>query len=185
MTKYKHFTFEQRVRLEKLLRSGMSIEGIAYEFGCHRSTIYNQIKAGQVDGMYNAELAQKRYEEAAKEKGPKPILKKNPSLCKYISECILEKKYSPAKIIDEINKGKTEFAADSIRSVNTIYSALDKGLIPDCTRDNLAYANETTINKHGEITIPQRIREALDLKAGEHFLVTIDDDKIIISKINS
>ena len=157
MTKYKHFTFEQRVRLEKLLRSGMSIEGIAYEFGCHRSTIYNQIKAGQVDGTYNAELAQKRYEEAAKEKGPKPILKKNPSLCKYISECILEKKYS----------------------------ALDKGLIPDCTRDNLAYANETTINKHGEITIPQRIREALDLKAGEHFLVTIDDDKIIISKINS
>ena len=97
----------------------------------------------------------------------------------------MEKKYSPAKIIDEINKGKTEFAADSIRSVNTIYSALDKGLIPDCTRDNLAYANETTINKHGEITIPQRIREALDLKAGEHFLVTIDDDKIIISKINS
>lgn len=86
MAKYSHFTLEDRQKLERLLREGKPKPEIADELDCALSTIYNQIKAGTVDGVYNADFAQEKYERFLKEKGRKPLLEENSPLCNYIAD---------------------------------------------------------------------------------------------------
>ncbi len=76
MAKYSHFTLEDRQKLERLLREGKPKPEIADELDCALSTIYNQIKAGTVDGVYNADFAQEKYERFLKEKGRKSLFRR-------------------------------------------------------------------------------------------------------------
>ncbi|WP_275532676.1 helix-turn-helix domain-containing protein [Eubacterium sp. An11] len=58
--KYKRLSYEDRLRAEKMYKTGMSIAQVAEQLGVTRSTIYRDYKRG-VDNRthtYSAELAQ-------------------------------------------------------------------------------------------------------------------------------
>ena len=69
-------------------------------------------------------------------------------------------------------------------SKTTIYSAIDKGLIPNVTRKNL-FAHKTTTHlfSDGLLHIPQWIRQVLDIEDGTELSIEVKDDKIVIEKL--
>lgn len=59
MSKYTHFFYEQRIKLDMLLKKGISIKEISKELHVHRSTIYRELKRnGGKRGGYNAREAE-------------------------------------------------------------------------------------------------------------------------------
>lgn len=51
---YHIVTFSERLSIETMLNAGENITSIANKIGCHRATIYNEIKRGTVNGHYEA-----------------------------------------------------------------------------------------------------------------------------------
>lgn len=57
---YKKITWEDRLRIEKMLKEGTSVARIAETIGTHRHSIYREKNRGiGEDGFYHAEIAQK------------------------------------------------------------------------------------------------------------------------------
>lgn len=177
---FSQLSYEQRLDIKNSLDAGMSKRAIADRIGVHRSTIYNEIDRGTIDGTYNPEYAEERYKHMCSGKGRVPILESEPELAQYISEMILTEHLSPEKIANII---KSEKRCKSI-SVNTIYRAIDTGLIPCVTREDLR-STSSMIFSGGQIVIPKWAMEQLDLHDGDtlHFEI-LDEQKIIYKKEN-
>ena len=59
MGKYRHLNYNDRKKIEKLSKEGLSMRKVARELGFHPATIYREIKRGGGIGNYNANIAQK------------------------------------------------------------------------------------------------------------------------------
>ena len=73
---YQHLTWRERLIIETRLKDGWSKQRIADELGRHVSTIYREIKRGEVPELnarcrpaYRAEVAEKRVTEAYRKRG--------------------------------------------------------------------------------------------------------------------
>ena len=76
---YKQLTFTDRLRIEKMLKEKKSKREIADVLRVHFTTVYREIKRGQYEHLnsdyttelrYSPDIAQKRYEESLRAKGP-------------------------------------------------------------------------------------------------------------------
>ena len=104
-------------------------------------------------------------------------------LLEFVRKSIIEEKLSPKQIIDKIKAGKTSFSPNSLKSCNTIYSAIDKGIIPGVTRKTLYNNHKITMFGDGQIIIPKWVRESLSLKLGTKFDIKIgENEQMIITK---
>lgn len=64
MSKYKHLTYEQRIRMEVLLKKRTKKKEIAEEINADRIPLYREINRNQQKpGRYNAKWAQQLSEE--------------------------------------------------------------------------------------------------------------------------
>ena len=137
----KHFTRDERAKIETLRKAGHTHKYIAEFIGCCRSAVTKELKKGlveQLDGgtyiiskVYDAYAAQKHadYQKTAHSKGLK--LGNNHTYARAISEC-LKLKYSPYAAI--LLVGDTY----GIKvSKQTMYRYIDEGLIPDIKFDML------------------------------------------------
>lgn len=67
---YKHITWDDRLKIEALLKANVPVSKIAKIVGFHRSTIYREIKRGRYlheldyydEERYSPEIAQRDYE---------------------------------------------------------------------------------------------------------------------------
>ncbi len=179
---FNHLSYEQRCRLKNMLESKTPVQTIADTLGFHRSAIYREIKRGTVDGVYSPEDSENRYQENLSHSGKEAKLSINPELAQIIADYILKDKLSPKKIAAELQKRSGDIPNAAITH-NTIYNAIDNGLIPGVTRENLR-SDETSVYNNGNIFLAKWLREELDIKDGDilHFEVTADK-KIIFSKI--
>lgn len=171
---FNHFTYEQRCQLKTMLDTKTPVETIANTLGFHRSAIYREIKRGSVNGIYSPEVSENLYQEKLSHTGKEAILSSNPQLAQTIADYILKDHLSPKNIASKLNMAITH---------NTIYNAIDNGLIPGVTRENLR-AKETKVFNNGTICLASWLREELDIKDGDtlHFEVT-EDKRIIFTKI--
>lgn len=92
--------------------------------------------------------------------------------------------FSRASIYREIKRGQvngiyTPDFSDVPLSRNTIYNAIDNGLIPGVTRDSL-HSKETTVFNGGNIILAKWLRDELDIKDGDTLHFEISGDKKII-----
>lgn len=110
---YKHFKYYDRIRLESWLRSKTSISFIAKELNKSRASIYREIKRGQYvhtlsdlteELRYSAELAESKYREHLKSKGPGLKISNDYSYAAYIEYMIVKRKYSPEAALNHIKK---------------------------------------------------------------------------------
>lgn len=63
MNKYNHVSYEQRIRIEVLLKQSVNKNKIAEEVGIHRSVLYRELNRNkQKRGGYNAGWAQQLAE---------------------------------------------------------------------------------------------------------------------------
>ena len=143
--KFKHLTRTDRLLIEGMLRSGMSCSAIARELGVHHSTISYEKKKGLYvhrnsdwteELRYSADLADMRTHQAESSKGPQLKIGNDRALADYIEHKILDEKYSPAAVLGEIQAKNISFSV-TIKSPNTIYSYIDKGIFLNLTNKDL------------------------------------------------
>lgn len=176
---YKHLTPEQRLKIKELLDAGCKKTEIARALNVHNATIYREIERGNENGIYNPNYSEERYRQQLFRKGAQPLLSINPELAEYIAKLILEEKLSPAQIICKLSEKK---GFDVVpKSRNTIYSAIDAGLIPGVTRENLN-TDVTTVFNDGTIHISKWVRSLMDINDGDELHFEVIGDKLIFSK---
>ncbi len=182
MKKKRHMTMEQRLQLKDLLDNGIAKDKIALMLGVCTSTVYNEIRRGTLNGEYVPTYSEERYREYLRDKGRDPILVLNAELAEYISVLILRDGKSPEQIIKHLQNDDRYKAV--LKSQNTIYTAIDRGLIPGVSRENLR-SNTTKVFNDGDIHIAKWARELLEIKDGDIMSMEIEGDKVIFTKLSS
>ena len=161
---YKHFTLEQRRQIEKFLEEGIGAREIANRLEVNRSSIYRELKRGEVDGAYSAEAGQERYESILAEKGPKIKLVENQKLQAWVKEQLLENHKTP-KMIEEELKVMDDPELGRI-GYKTINSAIRKGYIPGVTVA-LLRNNWLAEQKNSNVRLPAWLVEEKDPEDGQ------------------
>lgn len=177
---YTRLTFTDRLKIESMKRQNYSLRAISKEVGVSPSTISYELQKGDAlgNGNYDAEYAEQQSRQNASAKARKAILSLKPELAMRIAELILQKGQSPEQIHATL---QADGAADTVISINTIYRAIDRGLIPGVTRATLR-SNETKMFSNGLICIPKWAREELHFCDGDVFTVEISADETILLK---
>lgn len=180
---FKHLSLEQRIQIQTMKGNGHTVMEIANALGVHRATIYNELKRGTVNNQYDPYYSQEASEENLGKGGPENKLA-NETLAGYIASLILNEHLSPEKIVNLLKDDSRGFS-NIPQTPNTIYNAIDKGLIPGVTRESLLTSGSKLFSG-GQITIPKWVLEKLNLKDGDILDLTVTDDgKIIYQKRDS
>lgn len=163
--------------------NGYTYRGISEKLGFTASTIHAEVKRGKVDGQYDPCYSFQKSKSLREKSGREPILCKNSELASYISQLILNEGLTVPEVLDRLNSENSKFS-HKLNSVNTIYRAIDYGLIPGVTRDDLALRT-TKMSDEGMVCIPKWLRTKFNLKAGDVFSVDVSTDGQIILKRKS
>ena len=151
----KYLTRDQRIRIEALYKIHTPVKVIADQIGVCYSTVYKELKRGQVVLMephlctdyisYSADVAQQRFEFAQTSKGRPLKIGNDYAFVDFVKEKIKMKKYSPAAALAEAHKKgfKTRIC------ISTLYSYIDKGYLPGIgNKDLLLKSKQKKLKKH-------------------------------------
>ena len=136
---FKQLTREQRIKIEAYHNLKMSVKEIAEHVGCHFTTIYRELKRGKttkISGsdwkdkeIYSYDLGQIAHEVNKKKCGRKRILQDDIEYIEYVEMMILDYKYSPAAIRQEIIRDKLDFNTNVCTT--TIYNYIKANMFPN------------------------------------------------------
>lgn len=133
--RFRHLSWDNRLRIETMLKCGRPIQEIADKIGVHYSTIYREIKRGRFTALnsdltteerYSPDIAQAQYRENLSAKGPALKIANDHELARYIEDRIVNDLYSPAAVLGEIKARGLTFSTTICRA--TLYSYIDKGV---------------------------------------------------------
>ena len=203
--KHKHILRDDRYVIEQMLNAKQGKEEIIAVIGCSEKTLTREIQRGtweHLDGQtwekkkkYSWDVAQKKHEENAKNKGRYAKINDKPELRKYLESKIKEEQYSPEAALYAAQSDGYEVEI----SVKTLYNNIDSGEIGVSRNDLLrkegwkqdkAKPRKSNKNIKGE-SIEKRPKEAderseyghweMDLivscKGGKHALLTLTERK--------
>jgi len=147
-----HFSWDERLRLQYYYvgsngyRKEQSPTVLGKIFQKSPKTISRELKRGMVEHVltelpftrieYNAEHAQIDAEEKMKYKGPPSKSGKHHALVERIAKLILEKKYSPYAVLQQLEKDNAWPPGLRICE-KTLYNWIEAGDIPGVTIENL------------------------------------------------
>ncbi len=141
---YKHLKERDRYRLEGYLESGLSVQEIAQKLNSHISTVYREIKRGQVQRIstdlkeycaYRANTAHNDYERKVTKRRHSLKIEKYKDIADYIQEKISKDKYSPDAIIGQIKREGKKFKG--LICTKTLYNYIGKGVFEGITNADL------------------------------------------------
>jgi len=144
MRKFKHFTWDDRLRLETMLKDGKTPKEIAERLNFHISNIYREIERGKYahkktdwtyEDQYSPEIADRKYRENLGAKGAELKIGKDHELATYIENKIINDKYSPAAALMDIVRNGLTFQVSIC--VATLYSYISKGIFLSLTNKHL------------------------------------------------
>ena len=104
MKNFSHMTYNDRLRLDTLIRAGHKPKEIAEILHKHVSTIYRELKRGRYihtnsdlteEERYNPDEADRKARENLKEKGAGLKIGNDIKLANYLEKLVSEEKYSP------------------------------------------------------------------------------------------
>ena len=142
--KYKHLNERDRYRLEGYLETGLNPKRIAQKLNCHISTVYREVKRGQVKRIhselteywaYRANTAHADYEEKVTNRAHPLKIEKYNDLAAYIQNKILKHRYSPDVIMGELKREGEKFKG--LICTKTLYNYIDKGVFEGVTNHTL------------------------------------------------
>lgn len=144
MRHHRQLQWSDRLRIEAWRRVGMRVDDIASELGVHRVTVYRELKRGvyehtntdlTTEMRYNPDLAERKYQDHLRAKGPEIKLGNDYKLAAFIERLIRDEKYSPSAALHEIERRGEKFSTTI--SSTTLYRYIDKGVFLDISNDNL------------------------------------------------
>ena len=139
-------TRADRIKIEALLKEGLSKAKIAAHLGVHRSTIYNELKRGEYEHRnsdwtteirYSPDIAQEKAEENLKVRGTQLKIGNDIAYANYIEDKIVKEDYSPAAVLGELKAQGREKEFNTTVCVTTLYSYIDKGVFLKLTNKDL------------------------------------------------
>lgn len=141
---FKHLTFTDRLRIEKMLKEKKSKQEIADVLRVHVSTIYREIERGQYTHLnsdltteirYSPDIANDKYRENLAAKGADLKIGNDRELADFLEKTIVEQKYSPDAALGEIKRRGLKFKTTICRV--TLYSYISKGVFLRLTNKDL------------------------------------------------
>ncbi|MCL2227504.1 MAG: IS30 family transposase [Oscillospiraceae bacterium] len=144
MRKFKHFTWDDRLRLETMLKDGKTPKEIAERLDFHISSVYREIERGEYahkktdwtfEKKYSPEIADRKYQESLAAKGAGLKIGKDHELAAHIENKIINDKYSPAAALMDIARHGLTFQVNIC--VATLYSYISKGIFLNLTNKHL------------------------------------------------
>jgi IS30 family transposase len=142
--KHKHISERDRYLLEGYLGSGLSVREISQKLNSHISTIYREVKRGQVKRIsseleeywvYRANAAQYSYETKVTKRRHSLKIEKYKELAGYIQGKIIEEKYSPDAVIGRLKYERLNFTGSIC--TKTLYNYIGKGIFKDIINADL------------------------------------------------
>ena len=142
--KYKHLTERDRYRLEGYLESRLNPKQITQKLNRHISTVYREIKRGEVKRIhsdlteynaYRANTAHADYEKKVTKRAHSLKIEKHKELADHIQERILKYKYSPDAIIGELRQKNQR--TKGLICTKTLYNYIDRDVFKDITNFTL------------------------------------------------
>lgn len=142
--------WEDRLKIEGALKTGGKPAEIAEMLGVCVKTIYNEIKRGlclqQKEGYifqeeYCAEVAERKYQEHLRAKGPEIKLGRDHAFANFVERKIIEEHYSPGAALAYIEAAGLEFETHICET--TLYSYIYRGdVFLELTEEHLLYKGE-------------------------------------------
>jgi IS30 family transposase len=141
---WKQITEKERYKIEALSHQGMKPVEIGKQLNRDRRTIEREIKQGlttQMDSqwrerkVYLADVAHRKHEEKASNKGKGLKIGKDHKLVKHIEKKIGEEKWSPDAVIGQIKAEGLEF--ETSICTKTLYNYIGSGLFLNISNDDL------------------------------------------------
>lgn len=157
----KYFTETQRYQLEIMLQDKIPVKQIAERLGKCVSTIYNEIKRGQVEQLsselvpyktYKADYAQRDFLEKQTAKGADFKIGNDFELVNFIEDKIKNEKWSPEAVIGFIRTNpdinfKTEIC------FKTLYNYIHSGLFMNVRESDLKHYHKKKQKQGKEIAL--------------------------------
>ena len=147
---YRHLQWEDRLSLERMLKIKTPKPKIAEALGVCLKTVYNEIARGMCEQLtssletvwrYCADIAERRYQEHLRAKGPDIKLGKDFAFAEYIEKQIIEKKRSPGAALAQIVIDGKRF--DTHICETTLYNWIYRGdVFLNVTAEHLLYKGE-------------------------------------------
>ncbi len=141
---FKHLTFIDRRKIEKLLEEKYRPKEMAEILRVHLSTIYRELERGKwyrtdtnlkEHKSYSADLAEQRYRNNLAAKGVMLKIANDYEYALYIERKIADEKYSPAAVLGKIKMDKLSFKTSVC--FKTIYNYIDKDVFARITNKDL------------------------------------------------
>lgn len=144
MRHFSHLTFNNRLKIEKMLKEGASQAEIARALRVDPSTISRELKRGTYmhlnsdlteEERYSPDIAQQNYKRHLSEKGPDVKIGHDHEYAGHIEKKILEEGYSPGAVLGEIEEEGLTFKTKI--SKTTLYRYIEKGVLGVTNKDLL------------------------------------------------
>lgn len=142
MRTFKQLTFNDRLRIEVLLKAKHKPKEIAAILHVHISTVYREIKRGRFEALnsdltteerYSPDIAQEKKNANLAAKGADIKIGNEQKFADRIEEIIINDGYSPAAALAKIKEEGYDFTV----CVTTLYSYIDKGVFLNLTNKEL------------------------------------------------
>ncbi len=142
--KFKHLSKSDRLIIDTMLRDGKGKKEIADRIGVDKSTIYREEKRGRYlhrnsdwteTERYSPDIADQKYRENLKAKGPDLKIGNDQELADYIENRIANDGFSPEAVLGEIKQKGMEF--QTTISKTTLYRYIDIGIFLSLTNKDL------------------------------------------------
>lgn len=142
--RFKHLSKSDRLIIDTMLRDGKGRREIADRIGVHPSTIYREEKRGRYihrnsdwteTERYSPDIADQKYRENLKAKGPELKIGNDQELADYIESRIINDGFSPEAVLGEIKQKEMSFQTSI--SKTTLYRYIDIGIFLTLTNKNL------------------------------------------------
>lgn len=142
---FRQLTITDRRKIEKMYLSGEKAKDMADTLRVNVSTIYRELKRGRYmhrnsdwteTERYSADIAEEKYQENLKAKGPVLKIGKDIELANYIEEKIADDGYSPEAALLDIKRKNLNFSVTITKQ--TLYKYIYDGIFMRVTADNLA-----------------------------------------------
>ena len=154
MKGYKHLTWHDRLKIDKMKREGAKQCEIAAALHVSESTISRELRRAVYTHMnsnlttekrYNPEGAQARYDSNKTAKGTPLKISNDHELAAYIETMIADKKYSPCAVLSEIETRGLQFTVTLCRA--TLYKYIDQEVFLRITNKDLPFQGKRRKHK--------------------------------------
>lgn len=141
---HSHLTWDKRIRIDSLVKAGVSVREISKIVEVHISTIYRELKRGIYSHtktnlttveMYSPDISEQKYRKNLSNKGRNLKIGNDINYADFIENMIVDEKYSPEATLLFIEENKLDFSTKV--SVKTLYNYIDKEVFYRLTNKDL------------------------------------------------